>query len=386
MRAVCSQSARFALVTVSLIAALTGCGKGNTKHTAAPPKPAAPPVVSDVDLKTYRPNEAGAVMVLMYHRIEADKPSGNMNRTPAEFRQDLQALYDHGYRPVTLSEFGEGRIDLPAGRSPVVITFDDSYKSQFAYVGGPDGEQVDPECAVGIMEAFHQQHADWPTKATFFVLQGAKNPPAFYQSDSLEDKFAHLQQAGFEIGSHTLHHSNLRSATAAQVSAEIAGSIRALHEVLPDLKVTSLAIPYGKIPRSDDAIKAIAEGEEGGTQYRITSAVKAAWRPTLSPYTKPQKRAPFAGQVAGFDPLLIERVLPDSTQATSPGTFEYYLKFLDENPRMRYISDGNPNVVSVPKGMRSFADEAKIKALGKTLQVYSLTASRNVAPGTTPAR
>ena len=51
----------------------------------------------------------------------------------------------------------------------MVLTFDDSSRGQFNIL--PD-ETVDPDSAVGILLAFHQAHpADWPLRATFFVLQ-----------------------------------------------------------------------------------------------------------------------------------------------------------------------------------------------------------------------
>lgn len=364
----------FALLVVAAAVGIGGCRKQQPPPAAPPPPPPPPTEVSEADLRTYKPNEAGAVMVVMYHHIDPKKPDGPMNRTPASFRKDLESLYERGYLPVTLREFAENRMDLPAGKTPVVLTFDDSYITQFRYLD-PAGSAIDPDCAVGIMEKFSREHPDWKPKATFFVLQGAKNPPAFYQEGLVAQKFAHLLENGCEIGSHTLTHANLRKLSPKAIQKEIAGSINAIKEQCPEAEVTSLAISYGNVPRSEEARKACIEGSADGTSYRMTAIVLAAWRPTMAPIGKRGQKAPFAGQLANGDPHAIERVLPDPSQAQKAGTFEYYLKFFDENPFMRYVSDGLENVVAVPQAMASLVDQAAVKASGKKLQIYKLTPS-----------
>jgi peptidoglycan/xylan/chitin deacetylase (PgdA/CDA1 family) len=358
--------------------AIGGCRK-EVKPPPPPPKPEPPPQVSDLDLRSYKPNEAGAVMVIMYHRIEPNKPNNDMNRTPDQFRKDLGDLYDRGYRPVTLREFAENRMDVPAGKTPVVITFDDAYLSQFKYLD-PAASQIDPDCAVGIMEAFAASHPDWKPKATFFILHGGKNPPAFYQEGLTEAKFAHLLEIGCEIGSHSLTHRMFNRLSASDIQREVAGSIKVIKELAPNADVTSLAIPYGRLPKSKEALDACVRGSADGIQYSLSAVALAAWRPTMAPITKVTKVGPFAGAMASGDMHRIERVLPQPRKASQAGTLEYYLKFFDDNPGMRYVSDGNPKVVAVPKGSSSLVDEAKVAAQGKRLQVYTLAVSGASAP------
>lgn len=367
-------SRRCALLCAAGALILIGGCRQKPQAPPPPPKPEPPPQVSDIDLRSSRPNEAGAVMVIMYHRIQAGKPNNDMNRTPEQFRADLQDLYDQGYRPVTLREFAENNMDLPAGKTPVVITFDDSYLSQFRYLDQA-GAEIDPDCAVGIMEGFSQAHPDWKPKATFFVLHGGKNPPAFYQEGLTEMKFAHLIEIGCEIASHTLNHRNFRRLSASEIQSEIAGSIRVIRELAPNAQVTSLAIPYGNIPKSKEGLEACRRGSADGLSYELSAVALAAWRPTLSPVTVIGKKAPFAGQIASGDMTRIERVLPNPSKASKAGTLEYYLQWFKDNPGMRYVSDGNPRVVAVPRGSSSLVDEAKVAAQGKRLQIYSLDAS-----------
>jgi hypothetical protein len=71
--------------------------------------------------------------------------------------------------------------------------------------------------------------------------------------------------------------------------------------------------------------------------------------------------------------LALERIHGDPRHANEAGTFEYWLKYFDEHPDLRYISDGNPDVVAVPKSLKGSVDEAKVKHEGKSLQLYSFT-------------
>lgn len=368
-------------IAIAALSALfvAGCRKP-ASPPAAPTAPPPPPEVSAVDLKAYRPNEAGAVMLVMYHRVEASRPESAMNRTPDQFRKDLQTLYDQGYRPVTVSEVAENRMEVPAGKTPIALTFDDSYRSQFSYLDA-SGSQIDPDCAVGIMEEFSRSHPDWPPKATFFILHGGKNPPAFYQHGLTAQKLAHLVEIGCEIGSHTYSHANFRRLSPDAISEEIGKSIETIQEMAPNAKVTSLAIPYGLAPRSAEGMKACISGSYKGRPYEMSAVVMASWRPMLAPIAKTTKKAPFAGAIAPGDPHRMERVLADLKQVKKPGVLEYCLQYFQDNPTMRYVSDGNPKVTAVPRDFEPLVDPEKVRSGGKRLQVYTVSTSTPSTPG-----
>ena len=46
------------------------------------------------------PNELGSIMILEYHRIA--EPDGRWTRSPAHLREDLERLWDAGYRSIAL--------------------------------------------------------------------------------------------------------------------------------------------------------------------------------------------------------------------------------------------------------------------------------------------
>ena len=95
-------------------------------------------------------------------------------------------LYASGYRPVTVSEVVDKKIDLPAGLSPVVFTFDDAGPSQFSYIDHNGTLEIDPNSAVGIWLAFHKEHPDWRNKATFCMLSGGAAGHAFFGEKGIE--------------------------------------------------------------------------------------------------------------------------------------------------------------------------------------------------------
>ena len=82
--------------------------------------------------------------MFMYHRIGDEEDT--WVRTPDNFRADLQRFYDAGYRLVSLTDVYNNNIDIPAGTSPLVLTFDDGTTCHFRWLK-EDGELVvDPDC------------------------------------------------------------------------------------------------------------------------------------------------------------------------------------------------------------------------------------------------
>ncbi len=167
------------------------------------------------------PNELGRVMILEYHKI--DYPEARWTRTPANFRRDLATLYAKGYRLIALGDLLDGRVVLPAGTTPIVLTFDDSSPGQFRYIEQNGVLTIDPKSAVGILEAFARDHPDFGRAATFFVLPTADSPNRLFNQPAWEgQKLRYLVSHGYEIGNHTLWHANLSKYPEATVRAQLA--------------------------------------------------------------------------------------------------------------------------------------------------------------------
>lgn len=187
-------------------------------------------------------NLHGQVFVVEYHHVKSGKTT--MHRAPARFRQDLQALYTAGFRPILASEYLSNSFSLGGGATPVVMTFDDSNPSQFAL--REDGT-VDPDCAVGIWQEFAKTHPDFPVRGTFYVL-----PKVMWkQPRFVARKLMILHKLGSEVGNHTVTHPILRKLPDDKVKQEIGGAALAL-DALGVHGPLSLAFPFGSSPKNMD--------------------------------------------------------------------------------------------------------------------------------------
>lgn len=231
-----------------------------------------------------KPNPDGKILILEYHKLS--KKNGELDRTPAKFRSDLETLYKLGYRPVTVSEWLDDKMPLPPGASPVIMTFDDAHPSQFKMK--KDGT-VDPNCFVGIWQQFAAKHPDFPLHATFFILP----PWPFGQAAHTKDKVKMLQDWGSEIACHTYHHLNLTKCDDDTVKKEIATALDWM-ETEFGVTNTTLAFPYGNKPKNMDIVKGF---ELNGKEYHVRCSFLAAGNPA-EPLTSKK-----------FNPWVIPRVV-----------------------------------------------------------------------------
>lgn len=280
-------------------------------------------------------NEAGQVMILMYHVIGADKES-DWAQTTDNFRRDLQMFYEQGYSLISLKDFVNNNISTPAGRTPLVLTFDDGTVGHFRCIYGEDGSrQIDPECAVGILLDFGQKHPEFGYTATFYV----NNDPPFSQK-GWEDKLGQLVELGFDIGNHSVSHAKLNKLSAEEVQKELAGIPRLVEETVPGYKVTSLALPYGLSPQD---YSLAVRGTYDGYTYEHDAVLRVGANPALSPVVK------------NFDPMRLPRVMASTVE------LQKWLEYFQKNPSQRYISDGDPRTVAIPAGKEELLDQSKLQ-------------------------
>ena len=71
-------------------------------------------------------------MVLEYHKI--DHPESRWKRTPENFRKDLHRFYEKGYQLIRMDDFLENRIAVGKGKTPLILTFDDSSPGQLRFL------------------------------------------------------------------------------------------------------------------------------------------------------------------------------------------------------------------------------------------------------------
>jgi peptidoglycan/xylan/chitin deacetylase (PgdA/CDA1 family) len=275
-------------------------------------------------------NELGRVMILEYHKI--DYPEERWTRTPENFRRDLETLYAKGYRLQSLTGLVEGRITVPAGTTPVVLTFDDSSAGQFRYLDRNGSLEIDPKSGVGVLEAFIREKPDFGRAATFFVLPGAKAPNNLFNQPEHEGrKLRWLVEQGYEIGNHTLWHANLGKYDETTVRAQLAEAQVWVQRHVPQYRLRTLALPHGVYPKE---IGWALGGTAKGTTYRHEAILMVAGGAAPSPFVK------------SFDPVHLPRV-----QAVE-ADLRHWLNHFERTPTDRYISDGNADTLTIPTSLK----------------------------------
>ena len=285
-------------------------------------------VLAGAQAPTREANELGRVMILEYHKI--DTPEARWTRTPENFRRDLQRLWERGYRLVALNDYLDGKIALPAGTTPLILTFDDSSPGQFRYLQRGSDWVIDPECGIGILEAFAREHPGFGRAATFYVLPGA-NPPnrLFNQPDLATRKLQYLVSQGYEIGNHSLWHAELGRYSEAVVREQLAGAQEWVQRHVPGYRFRTLALPLGSYPKE---LGWALSGEAKGMTYKHDAILMVAGGAAPSPYART------------FDPNRLPRIQAVGTD------LDYWVTYFDRNPGERYVSDGDPATITVASG------------------------------------
>lgn len=260
----------------------------------------------------------------MHHQIRPD--GGVYDLTAVQFRAELARLYREDYVPVRAEDLVLRRLDVPAGKTPVVLTFDDSTKEQFFYL--PDGT-IKPDTAIGIMLAFAARHPDFKPAGTFYVnrepFAGVREGPAMLRW---------LAAHGFEVGNHTKDHIPFSELTPAQVQQEIVLGNHVITSAVPGATVVTLSLPLGVFPKPASLAY---RGRWRGESYRLGGVMLVGANPAPSPFS------------TKFDPHAIPRIRTSPHEHVNDFGSTFWLDYLAKNPDERYVSDGDPKHVSFPR-------------------------------------
>ena len=318
------------------------------------------------------PNEVGRIPILMYHSVGDAPLKGSMARfnklglsiSADLFRSNLEAMYKAGFYPVNVRDIFMNRLDIPKGKTPVALTFDDARASQFRYL---KNGQIDPNCVVGILEAFHKKHgAEWPQRASFYVLPASKyNPVPFGQAGKDTQKFKFLTGAGYEIANHSTSHRMFSKLDNKTLQWEMTFCKKYVTDRDKQATMDTMALPYGSTPRTHEGYQVLMGGPK--MAYQNKCILLASGDASYSPYDK------------RLNVLRVMRV------GSEPGVIERWIAALKRNKTAPskvtlrpYVSDGDPSIVTVPQSQSKFLVNSRLN--GAKLVTY------NDLPPASPAK
>lgn len=312
----------------------------------------------DLNLAQVQPNELGRVMILMYHQIGPKE--GEWTRTPENFRKDLERLYKNGYRLVSLKDYLNNNISVPAGYTPVILTFDDGPANQFRYIEQNNELIIDPDCAVGIITEFARKNPDFGTAASFYVNFPAS---AFGQREYTAKKFAQLLEFEMDIGNHSYSHQYFNRLSTEEVEKELSLQVKEVQKILPGYSIDSLALPFGLWPKERSAA---VSGNYDGISYDHKAILLVGAHPAPSPISD------------RFNPLALPRIRGSQEE------LDKWFNHFEQKPEDRYISDGNPDLITIREDVPEFSRLNNEALDGKQVKTYSLEQIINSEGETTP--
>lgn len=225
-----------------------------TIHTTLPASsPTLTPQLTPTRQWLYHPPGELVVPVLLYHHVAATEEPRRYTVSPEDFETQISSLYDWGYTAIPLSLLVDAVLngaELPP--RPVVITFDDGYRDIY-------------QNALPVMQRYGYV-------GTLYVIVDQIGVGGYLNARQI----AELVEQGWELGSHSQTHVNLRK-PGASLEKEVTGSRQVL-EALFDTPVHSFSYPYGSAtPAIIRVVKESGYQSAVGLGASITHRVKSAF-------------------------------------------------------------------------------------------------------------
>jgi hypothetical protein len=146
-----------------------------------------------------------------------------------------------------------------------------------------------------------------------------------------------LVKNGFELGNHTHDHLPLRDMSDEEVQRQLATGEEVIHRAVPGYQIESMSLPLGAMPsRAHLAV----QGSWKGKRYGPYGVMLVGANPSPSPFSRSFGR--------GAVPRI--RTSHAGWNGERDFAFSYWMRELERNPSARFVSDGDPKVVSVRAG------------------------------------
>lgn len=214
----------FVALVAALVAGAAAIAMDGERQTAVAdvvikgptPKPRVTPLPAD-----WQPVSSYRVPILMYHHVGPMPQENSMGEgltvTNETLAKQLDYLKQNGYTPITFTQLKQ--MVLPP--KPVILTFDDGYKDAYDSAF----KMLQERKMVGV----------------FYIVSGFVGD----RNSATWDQLREMQEAGMEMGAHSISHPDLAAAAAKEARQQIDGSIQEIERQL-DTDVITFAYPAGK--------------------------------------------------------------------------------------------------------------------------------------------
>jgi hypothetical protein len=310
-----------------------------------------------VDYSIIRPDESGEIPIVMFHNFIEDLNNTNDNYWTTsydEFEKLLETLYYNNFRLISMRDFIDHNISVPAGKFPMVFTFDDGTPGQYNLIEVDGKLEVNPKSAVGVMLKFHEKHPEFGLKGVFYLNMDKENK-TFEGAGSLKERLGILLGYGFEVGNHSWGHVKFGELKEkAEINERLGKNQKYLEGIIDGLKFYSLALPHG-IEAPEALTGDMISGKYEGVQYINETIMAVGFLPSVpSIHTE-------------YNPSYVRRIRSQG-KVEEKYDLTYWLPLMTRD-RM-YISDGNPDLVVVPENKVNYINTDKLN--GKKLVTYRL--------------
>jgi len=297
-------------------------------------------------------NELGRIPILMYHAfVHNEENTDEWTITFDELRAQLDWLYENDFVAVGLNGVLDREFNVPAGKRPVILTFDDASAGQFGLQKAPGGGyEVRPDTAVGVLEEYRQAYPGFIETAFFAVLPyncfASEDDPS-----TCEERLTWLIEHDYEIGNHTMRHENLTNLSIDRFKEEIVGPIHWLNERISGRNnlCDVLVLPFGAYPADDDYVALLFDGFWlEGEYYLPKLVIEVGGGPARAPYH------------VEWDTNL-------SRYNTEPEMFWYWADQISSGEIDVYVSDGNTQTITIPEDWKDMVNTDLVREDGRRL-------------------
>jgi peptidoglycan/xylan/chitin deacetylase (PgdA/CDA1 family) len=318
-------------------------------------------ITSDlVTTATVRPNELGGVPIIMYHAFTTNpKYLDEWTLTLDQFREQLDWYREHDFVMVGVQSMIDGHFDVPAGKTPIILTFDDASMGQFGLQKADDGGwEVRPDTAVGILEEYKQKYPEFVGPAFFAVLSwncfASDDDPS-----TCEERLNWLVEHDYEVGNHTWDHVDMTDVSDEFFTNSIIAMMDWINERVPEGPgnlSNVVVMPFGAYPDPDlhpEQRGWLKWGMwQNGEEYFLPVVMAVEGGPAIPPYRM------------DADPSYTYRI------ASYPDILEPWMDRIVSGEVSVFISDGDPGAVTIPADRIADLDEVWCAEKGLEVRTY----------------